>query len=251
MKSQLKIAIIIVIALANTACSSMGVLKAGPAPDSGFLGESAAFTSQDENFPFHRTYFPEETKESLSKIQKIYVAKVDVSHVKNHSLYFSTEEAAQTAIEEDTKEIGKYTQETFSNELRKNVSDRFIITDEAVNDGYVLELALVEITPTDVTRNVMGTALGTFVPGGGIIAYDSTGTVAIEGRLREVKSGKTVFAFADREAGKLAVFSLKDFSLYSHAREAIQDWAEQITQAFGSSGRTLVADSSPITLSPI
>lgn len=114
-----------------------------------------------------------------------------------------------------------------------------------------LELAIVEVRPTDVARNVMGVALGAIVPGGGLVSARSSGSIAIEGIVRENQSHVPLLIFADRERGRTAPFSFNDFTLYSHARAAIDDWAEQIAEVLTAPSGTRIADSSAVTLLPL
>ena len=251
MATLIRLVLLTAIALSGSACSTMSVLKASPAPDSGFLGSVSDNAVENEEFPFHRTYFPNDSKDELEKIQRIHVAEIKLDKLKNNSLYFRTEEAAKKAVAEDSEEIASLLRKSIVESLKENAGKRVIVVDEPTDDTLILELALVELTPTDVTRNVAGTALGAFVPGGGIVSFDSSGAIAVEGKLVDAKTGKVLFAFADREEGKLSLFSFNDFTLYGHARVVIADWSEQIGEIFSSAGKVQVVDSLGLTLSPI
>ncbi|MDC0357589.1 DUF3313 domain-containing protein [Oligoflexia bacterium] len=252
MKSLLQNIALLSILAFTTACSG-SLLKAGPAPDSGFLAETGVDAVANENYPFHRVWHPESSYEALSASRRIYVAPVNTDKLQNKSHYFNNnqKEKANSAIADDAVEISQYIQKSFSGQLNKVAGNRFIVEDAPVKDAVVLELALIELTPTDVARNVLGTVVGTFVPGGGLLGIDGAGKVAIEGRLVDTRTGKTLFTFADRETGKMAPLNLNDFSLYSHARDIVDDWAEQLATVLAASGRIMVADSLPVTLMPI
>jgi hypothetical protein len=53
------------------------------------------------------------------------------------------------------------------------------------------------------------------------------GNVAIEGKLRNGKTGEVVFQFADTEESSSLVVPIKDFIPYGQAREAFRSWARQ------------------------
>lgn len=240
--------IIIVIIL-----SGCGILKASPAPDSGFLGVVGKEASANDNFPFHRVWESNQSSQLLSEAKEIEVAPVDLSFLEGISPPRSeAPEVRQSLVQrDDAKELAEFTEKAFRDRLQVNNGNR-------AEPGYrpgapelVLELSLVEITPTDVVRNVAGTVLGAFVPGGSVIALGSQGTVAIEGRIKDQSSGKILFAFADRESGKIAPVNLNDLRRYSHAHAIIEDWAEQWAQILASGGKKRIVDTSPVTLLPI
>jgi hypothetical protein len=84
-----------------------------------------------------------------------------------------------------------------------------------------------------------------------VLALNAQGAVAIEGVLRDADTGELLFAFADRESGKLAPVNLNDFTRYSHARDIINDWARQLNRIIAGRGAVRVVDTSPVTLLPI
>jgi len=242
---------LILVAGISIALSACSVLKAGPAPDSGFLGASGELAVADERLPFHRVWRSEETGAELESAHTIYIAPVSLSHLVEKDSSKINLTSSTTDVTEDAVKIAEYVQTVFREELEKGTGRQIEVVDRPNPDALVLELALTELTPTDVARNVVGAALGAFVPGGGVVSLGSQGTIAIEGWLISGATGKVIFVFADRESGKLAPVSLNDFSLYSHARDAIDDWAEQWSQIIETGGRERVRDSSPITLLPI
>ncbi|MDI6760460.1 MAG: DUF3313 family protein [Candidatus Brocadiaceae bacterium] len=76
-----------------------------------------------------------------------------------------------------------------------------------VSKTLVLETALVKLAPVDVGSNVITSA---------VIAMPlSKGEVAIEGRLVDAASGKTVIRFTDARAGKDSLVNVKDFTKFS------------------------------------
>ena len=55
----------------------------------------------------------------------------------------------------------------------------------------------------------------------------------------------------NREKDQNTIFSLSDFSWYSHARKSIDTWAEQLLDLHHSTTKDLVEDSFPFTLNPL
>ena len=104
------------------------------------------------------------------------------------------------------------------------------VVDQVAEDSFVLELAVVDVVPTKVLINATGAAAGFLVPGGGLIRHAGTGSIAIEGIIRDGKSGRAIAAFKDREAAKTAPFSLKDYQRYAFIRQAIEEWVQQYAE---------------------
>lgn len=232
--------------LALSGCAGLS-LKASPLPESEegkvLRAASAELRPDDEGlFPFNHTYHSDYcAKEAATQV---YIAPVDTSRVDLETVRESFLDA------DDVVELAAYARERLEDAFAER-SGRFQVVSEPPARGRIIELAVVELSGTEVVRNVLGTALGAFVPGGGLIAIRSSGTIGIEGVVREAQTGKPLFVFADRERGKTAPFSFNDFRVLSHARAAIDDWSEQIVESCAATPGTRIADSSPITLLPL
>lgn len=231
------------------ACSAINAgLKAGPIANTRFadgaLAEAGtdAAAAREREYPFHRVWRVDSEVLQPDRGEAVYVAPVDAS------ILLSSSEKRGSVRAEDVEELAKYLRARVENELRRQ---SFRVVPERPALGRVVELALVEVSSTDVARNVLGTALSAVVPGGGIVSVRSSGSTAIEGVVRDASTGKPLFIFADRERGKTAPFSFNDFTHYSHARDAMDDWAEQIVKACELPAGKSLADSSAITLLPL
>lgn len=148
----------------------------------------------------------------------------------------------------DAERLAEYFRNLLRADLRRHSFD---VVDERPLNGRIIELALVEVSSTDVARNVLGTALSAVIPGGGLISAGSSGSTAIEGVVRDAGSGKPLLIFADRERGKIAPFSFNDFTQFSHARDAMGDWAEEIAKVCERPFGSRVRESLRLTLLPL
>ncbi len=235
------------------ACATINAgLKAGPIADTEFAHHALAATEGTatlaaapvENYPFHRVWRAENDEIIRSgDAATIYVAPVDTTQLAG-----SYADRWDAPAKKDVEELAVYLRAQVENELR---GKSFHVVSERPASGRIIELALVEVSTTDVGRNLIGTVLSVFVPGGGLVAVKSSGSTAIEGVVRDAASGAPLFVFADRERGKTAPFSFNDFTHYSHAREAIDDWAEQLVKICTMPSGARLADSSAVTLLPL
>lgn len=231
--------------------SGCGALKAAPAPDSGFLGELGQYASANQDFPFHRVWAAPELSSALGGNVHISVAAVDVSRLQASTEYKRNSPNGERALKEEAeaRALAEFTRRKFTEHLAPYSAVQTVAYRPSRRE-LTLELSLVELKPTDVARTVVGTTLGAFVPGGGLVSVGAQGTVAIEGKLSDPHTGKVVFAFADRESGKLAPINLNDYRPYSHARAVVDEWSRQWSEIVSSRGTRAVADSLPITLLP-
>ena len=74
--------------------------------------------------------------------------------------------------------------------------------------------------------------------------------MAIEGRVRDAKTGKVMAMFADREAAKTRVVDVEAITWYGQARESMNDWADQFVLLANTPKDVTVEDSSAFTLLP-
>jgi hypothetical protein len=86
----------------------------------------------------------------------------------------------------------------------------------------------------------------------GVAAKAAAGkpTVAIEGRVREASTGEVLFQFADRQEPQMRVVNVQGLTWWSHAKEAIRDWAAQSVQLANTPADEKVKDRMPFTLKP-
>jgi len=151
---------------------------------------------------------------------------------------------------EEAQEMANYMVERFKAAIVDYPNKPIEVVDTPGPDTFVLELALVEVVPTDAVLNVIGTAAGFLVRGTGVVRYAATGSIAIEGILRDGATNQSLLEFKDREIDKNSAFSLKDFQEYAHIRQSIDDWASQYAELSATPLDHTVDDSAPFTLNP-
>jgi hypothetical protein len=234
-----------------TGCGALSLLKASEAPDYGFVSQPELMTEQPERRPFNKSWIAgAEYTEAKPQKKGMYIAPVDISILeKKYKEEIEDEEVRQIQTEE-AKELAQY----FENRIK--VAHTFFkdhplpISEIKSSDDLTVELALVELDPTSPIVNVIGTAAGYFVPGGGLIKIVGKGEIAMEGMICDAKTGSHYERFKDREEDKASAFSVRDFQRYAHLRAAIDDWSSQILEILAKSPDEQVEDSLPFTLNP-
>jgi len=243
----------ILIAGVSVGCATSNkVLKAKPAADSGFLEESSRMTDRRERAPFHRAWV--DPAFSSTDYHSILIAPVNTDYVEAQSTWAKTN-VRQFRIHDDLTMIAKEFQDTVKEKFRNSKENRFAVVDAPQDDTMVLELAITRLVPNKAFLGAIGLAawaapLPIGVPVGALATFADDGWMAIEGRVRDAKSGAVVAMFADREAAKTRIVDLEAVTWYGQARESMNDWADQLVQLANTPKDVKVEDSSAFTLMP-
>jgi hypothetical protein len=245
-----------------------------------FLTHGKALVEKRERAPFNGIYVSDEKKWDtlVQSYSKIHFHEVNVEHaiarIKKMDLPPSIE---RQRIEELT-EMARYLRERFKN-AAESVGDEneeeeteqialaedaaealapgkvkrktFMVVEERPQDGFLVDLALVEIVPTNPGIQALATIGGFFVPGGGAIRLLGTGSIAIEGVVKDGASGEVLFEFKDREADKTTLFSVKDYQQYAHARQTIEEWSMQFAEVATTTSEHMVDDALLVSVNPL
>lgn len=249
--------------------SGCSVIKARPAKDAGFVPHPELLAERRERAPFHGYWVRDADQYDQVRFTraKVFIAPIDVEHaVKLYQESGASEKSVKQRAEE-AEELARYFREKLRLVLESYKDGRVKVDDEAERDALALRLALVEIVPTNPGVNILGTAAGFFVPGGGLIKVLGEGSVAMEGVVDSVESqegesgtapqGSTEAlpvvweSFKDREGQKTSPFSVKDYQEYAHIRVALDEWAMQIAQLLNTPHSVQVEDGDLVSVNPL
>lgn len=234
-------------------CSSCALIKARPAADSGFLPHPELLMSQNERAPFHGYWVddPQDYEKTRFELAKVYIAPIDSSYVA--AMYQAASGSESTKIEriEEAQELARYFQEKIKLVLRNNKDAKLHPVENSGPGILTLRLALVQVVPTNPGVNLLGTAAGAFVPGGGLIKTFGEGSIAMEGLVEENNGHiKVREEYKDRQGQKVSLFTLKDYQRYAHIRVALDDWTAQITDLLNSPHDVKIEGANLVSLNP-
>ncbi len=250
--SSIAVAGIVMAALAAGCATSNKVLKAKPAPDSGFLEESNKMTDSRERAPFHRAWV--DPAYSSTNYGSILVAPVNTEYVEQQSSWAKTN-VRQFRIKEDLAKVAQEFQDTLKEKFSESKDNRFAVVDKPRGDTMILEIAVTQLVPNKAFLGAIGLAawaapLPVGVPVGMLATFADDGWMAIEGRVRDAKTGAVMAMFADREAAKTRVLDLEAVTWYGQASESMNDWADQLVLLANTPKDVKVEDASAFTLMP-
>jgi len=150
----------------------------------------------------------------------------------------------------EVEKMAAYMQEQFQKEFAQ--AGNYHVMLKPGPKTLELELAIVELKPTNVAGNVLFTGASVAAPGVNIVGSALThGTIAFEAKLRNAQTGELLAEYADREFDKLSLLSFRDYSTNAHSRRAIQDWAKQMEQLASTPRSHKVPGSMRLTFNPL
>ncbi|MGR3295404.1 MAG: DUF3313 family protein, partial [Candidatus Bathyanammoxibius sp.] len=169
-----------------TALSVLGLCfmvscAAKPHQQSGFLKE---YSDMKQTKNFHRLYIDPDV--DFGTYENVVVRPVDTSHIEKQTWY------DMTYNEKELAEIIEFIEKEFARTLGASY---LIVNDDGGFTGktLVLETSLIDLDPVDKYSNTMSSAL-IYIP-------VSKGKVAMEGRMIDAGTRKTVLKFADARHG--------------------------------------------------
>ena len=231
---------------AGCATSSSG-LKAKTLPTSAFLHDAGSLKPHRERAPFNALWVSPKFEAVRGNYRGISIAPVTTQYLREVDRPLVTMMEGPKAKDRPVAQTAEVVRNEFSTAFRNAPGGRYQLVSGKGRGVLTLELALVELNPT----NVVGNAVKYGAPGGAAMAPATKGNCALEGKLRDSLTGEVLLSFADNEQDKFGLISLRDFSSYGHARSSIKDWAKQFAELLRTPASHKVQDSSTISLNPL
>ncbi len=229
------------------------LLKPDPAPDSGYIAHPEKMAPWNERAAFvQRIWFKDQKGlyATRDRFKKIHFRPTRTDFLKEAGWWDELNAAGKAEYDQDVQDMAQYTDATLREVFQSDPSKRFNVTEDPDESTVIYEFALVELRPTKVMVNAAGTALGAFVPGGGIVKSTAKGSIAVEVSARDGKDNELLLTWADREIDQSSPFSFRDFAVYAHARKTVRRWAEDLLEAWKTPDTHLIEGPSPITVNP-
>jgi hypothetical protein len=227
-----------------------GPLKADPAPISPFIQHRAAMV-RNSKLPFNRVAINPSQRawERVRGFDKIVILPVNTKYLRPYHSPFANNKLPPVGERRPVGETTRYIQTQFEQAFAKD--GKFHVVSKPQRGALSLEIALVDLRPSNVAVNLIGTAASSVAPGANLLSSQfSRGSIAIEGKLRNAETGELLAEFSDREHDKTSLFSFRDYAPYAHDHRAISDWAKEVEQMVRLQGARKVNGAAAFTLNP-
>ena len=234
-----------VLAIGSLTLSLLGFVgcKAVPGRAAGFIDPRAPVVKRAD-LPFDKVWVRPGT--NFQQYDKIFIAPVDTRYLMQQTWW--KQMSNNRTIKEDAQGLANYFYHSLQGAFGRDPNNRLRLVRNARRAGtLVLEVAVVEVTPTKAAINLASYA-ASFA--GAAIRTQTNGTVAFEARVRNGANGQILAQFADRESGQASLVNLKNFSWYGHATDIINMWSWQMVRSANKRPGEVVSDRSAFTLNP-
>ncbi len=221
-------------------------LKAHHVAPSAFLENPGSLSTQKQRAPFDTIWVDPSHPDTGAGYKSVYIAPVTTQYLRPVNRPLVTVMEGPKAKDRPVQGTADVVRNSFIKAFRTSPAQRFQVVDRPGPGVLVVEMALVELNPT----NVIGNAVKYGAPGGEALGPITKGNVALECKVRDGATKKLLLQFADNEQDKFAPVSLRDLSSYGHARQAIYDWAKEFEELLRTPPSHKVVGASPVTLNP-
>lgn len=179
---------------------------------------------------------------------KVYFSPVGTGRLKQQGWWAAQSSIKQQQLATDVRKLSSRMNGFLASAARNDSGRRLQVVSQPGPDTVIVDLAITELVPAKAYWNAAATAAGFVVPGAGLLSAAGSGSIAIEGRVRDGNTGTVIASFRDRMSDKMAVVNLDSYSWYAGSEKNLQETAVNIARVLNSSSDTVVTQSSPVTL---
>ena len=115
-------------------------------------------------------------------------------------------------------------------------------------DTLIIETAITELIPAKAYWNAAATTAGFVIPGAGLLSAAGSGSITVEGRVRDGNNGKHIASFRDTMKDKMAVVNIDSYTWYGGSEANLKEMAVNIARVINAKPGTMVNQPSPIKL---
>ncbi len=184
---------------ALTACSPMGERSARNPT-------GAQFLDQVYVAPEYRG------KTASQQFSKVYFAPVAIGNLSRQGWWTSQSSVTQRQLESDARKLAAHFRRSLVNAARNDSGRRLTVVNQPGPDTMIIETAITELIPAKAYWNAAATTAGFVIPGAGLLSAAGSGTITIEGRVRDGDNSKLVASFRDRMKDKMAMVNVDSYT---------------------------------------
>jgi hypothetical protein len=231
----------------STSCS---MFDAKPAADSGFNRSTASVKTRAEFL--QKTWVAKDHlgKPIKDKFSSVYIAPVNTRYMSQQTWWQQQTGTRKAELANDTQAFALRMQKQFKQAIANYPGKSIRLANGPGKDVLVIELALVELVPSNAYWNAGATAAGFVIPGAGLLSAAGAGSIAIEGRVKDGSSDRVIATFKDRRTDKVAPVNLGSYTWYHGAEGNINDWAGEFAELLNTPPDHVVKRPSSVTLMP-
>jgi hypothetical protein len=187
-------------------------------------------------------------KTAAQEFSKVYFAPVSVGNLSRQGWWESQSAVTQRQLEADARKLAKNFRQAMANAAHSQSGRRLTVVKEPGPDTLIIETAITELVPAKAYWNAAATAAGFVVPGAGLLSAAGSGTITVEGRLRDGNNSALVANFRDTMKDKMAVVNIDSYTWYGGSEANLEEMAANIAQIINAKPGTMVSQPSQLKL---
>lgn len=187
-------------------------------------------------------------KSASQEFSKVYFSPVATRNLSRQGWWTSQSAVTQRQLEADARKLAAHFRQSLTSAARNASGRRLTVVNQPGPDTMTIETAVTELVPAKAYWNAAATAAGFVVPGAGLLSAAGSGTITIEGRVRDGNNGKLVASFRDRMKDKMAMVNVNSYTWYGGSEANLKETAANIAHVINARPGTVVSQPSPITL---
>ncbi len=231
-------------------------VKAKPAELSAFLPHRRQMVRRPAKAAFQWEWRTRDQQQQrlAAPIRQLYVAPVTLKYLRAARVGVGRwEQDRGGTTDPAAPEIARRLRDAVIIAFQKSPTPRYTVVSRPSRETLTLELAITELARTRTGGNTA--KLGAKILLGPIgslagLSLDTSGVVAMEGKVTLSATGTPLYEFADQEKDKLTLYTLRDFAPYGHNIVSLEEWARQIEEISRTPPSQPVEDSTFWTLMP-
>lgn len=239
-------------------------LRAAPAPTTPFLQHRAELHSWYDHAPWDAVWSADPGKIMVKTAgrRKIFVAPISVEYL-NRIEDSQGKWVPGFHIPPDERDpICDMLRAAFQDAIRNHPETNLVLVESPDSETFTVVIALVELVPTKRGVNAIADVGGFVIPGAKVIddaarvgaqsaGAIAAGTIAIEIKMLEPKTGEPIAEIKDRESDPISVLpNYRDFEKFGWSRLTIREWGEQFAEVFGTPVDRRVPSAAEISILP-
>jgi|694.fasta_scaffold19893_6 hypothetical protein len=192
---------------------------------------------------------PELKGRAVSEVfSKVYFAPVRTTSLERQGWWSSQSAVKQEQLQLDAAKLAREFHGMLNRAARNDPGRRLAVVSAPGVGTLTVEVAITELEPAKAYWNAGATAAGLVVPGAGLLSAAGSGSMTIEGRLRDGGTGKVIATFRDEMRDRMAVVNVDSYSWYGGSEKNLEEVAVKTARVLNAGADEVVASSAPIRL---
>ncbi|MDP3849815.1 MAG: DUF3313 family protein [Luteolibacter sp.] len=213
------------------------------------MGERSARNPTGAQFLDQVWVAPEYRGKTASEaFSKVYFAPVAVGNLSRQGWWEAQSAVTQRQLDADARKLAAHFRRALANSAQTQSGRRLTVVGQPGPDTLIIETAITNLVPAKAYWNAGATAAGFVVPGAGLLSAAGSGSITVEGRLRDGNNGKLVANFRDTMKDKMAVVNIDSYTWFGGSQANLEEMAANIAQVLNARPGVIVSQPSRIKL---